>query len=86
MPHLVPCPAPRTALADVEITADGRRIRRNKAVKNGLERGAAADNDTSMTPTEQAMLKAMGDGKARECPVPKPKGVLGRVLGFDDKK
>ena len=85
MPHLIPCPAPRTALADVEITADGRRIRRNKAVKNGRA-AADDDDDASMTPSEQAMIKAMGDGKGRECPVPKPTGVLGRVLGFEDKK
>lgn len=84
MPHLLPCPAPRTTLADIEITPDGKRIRRAKAQKSQTKQ--IETTETRLTPNEEAMLDSIGDKTGRECPVPKPSGTFGRLLGFEDKK
>lgn len=94
LPHLFPCPAPRRTLADSEIliTADGQqipRIRRKKrkdAEMLGSEGNALAQ--TQQTPDEVSTFLQLEEeaerlAKAgRECPVPKPGGVLGELLGF----
>ncbi|QRD84733.1 putative alpha-1,3-mannosyltransferase [Aspergillus flavus] len=88
LPHLFPCPAPRRTLADSEmlITADGQqipRIRRKKrkdAEMLGSEGNALAQ--TQQTPDEVSTFLQLEEeaerlAKAgRECPVPKPGGVL----------
>ncbi|TQN68470.1 hypothetical protein CSHISOI_06969 [Colletotrichum shisoi] len=81
MPHLLPCPAPRVTYADGEIVVgeDGRRRRRKRRetapeIENGIVNfSQASDEDTIRTREER--LK-------RECPVPRPGGILGEWLGF----
>lgn len=81
MPHLLPCPAPRVTYADGEIVVgeDGRRRRRKRRetapeIENGIVNfSQAGDEDTIRTREER--LK-------RECPVPRPGGILGEWLGF----
>ncbi|KNG80200.1 dolichyl-P-Man:Man(5)GlcNAc(2)-PP-dolichyl mannosyltransferase [Aspergillus nomiae NRRL 13137] len=94
LPHLFPCPAPRRTLADSEmiVTADGQqipRIRRRKrkdAEMLGPEGNALAQ--THQPPDEVSTFLQLEEeaerlAKAgRECPVPKPGGVLGELLGF----
>ncbi|KAI9813694.1 MAG: hypothetical protein M1832_006122 [Thelocarpon impressellum] len=76
MPHLLPCPAARRDYADV---AEGRRQRRR------MPRPAAGAPDGDALGEE-----GYGEGDdavelgRRECPVPKPRGLLGEVLGFRD--
>ncbi|KAL4890216.1 putative alpha-1,3-mannosyltransferase [Aspergillus ambiguus] len=89
IPHLFPCPAPRRTLADSEmiITADGqqiqrvRRRRRKEADMPNLQGNAlprtpeASDEEVStFLQLEEEAEKFAQTG--RECPVPKPKGVL----------
>ncbi|KAJ5677988.1 uncharacterized protein N7477_003621 [Penicillium maclennaniae] len=98
IPHVFPCPSPRRTFADSEmiITADGQqvpRIRRRR--RKDVEMGADAPPPDQPTPSgstdeevstffqmeeEAEKLAQVG----HECPVPKPKGVLGQLLGFRD--
>ena len=73
MPHILPCPAPRTDFADSDPAKSGRRRR--------VRRRVEAPNSTEEESSESEMMVK----KAHECPVPKPKGIIGRVLGFQDK-
>ncbi|KAK1988984.1 hypothetical protein LZ30DRAFT_776490 [Colletotrichum cereale] len=81
MPHLLPCPAPRVTYADGEIVVgeDGRRRRRKRReadpeIKDGIiSFNQVSDEDT---------IRAHKERLKRECPVPKPGGILGEWLGF----
>jgi cytochrome c oxidase assembly factor 2 len=76
LPHILPCPAPRVAFLDGEmIDEDGRRRRRQQRVAaeppDGIVRFANLEGDTTSRPSAK-----------RECPVPKPGGIVGELLGF----
>lgn len=122
LPHVLPCPAPRVALADgqmVEVAADGtilpqqqqqqqRRRRRRRLQDEVMESSAnapvapvgatqverdadgmarfametgkrAADSDSD---TSTSKLASSPRRTTRECPVPKPGGIVGELLGF----
>lgn len=76
LPHLLPCPVPATKFADGDVVVDenGRRRRFRKRetpeVKDGL---VQFNDDTNCEGTQRTR---------RECPVPKPGGMLGEWLGF----
>lgn len=76
MPHLLPCPVPRTKYADGEVVIDEngrrRRWRRREAVET--QNGIVQFNQTSDD--------ASPESTSRVCPVPKPGGMLGEWLGF----
>lgn len=78
LPHMLPCPAPRVKFADSETTADGTRRRRRRKpepteVKDGIAQFESSNSD----------FDRLSNGEAkRECPVPKPGGVLGQLMGF----
>lgn len=82
LPHLLPCPAPRVAYADGEIIEDekGRRRRRRRSQTRDAE---VEDGIIEFKNTAQHDL-ADHDGRRgkRECPVPKPGGIVGELLGF----
>ncbi|KAJ5636173.1 uncharacterized protein N7484_009486 [Penicillium longicatenatum] len=96
MPHVFPCPAPRRTFADSEmtITADGQQVprmrrRRRKDMELDSEvprpghptpSNAADEEVTTFFQMEEEAEKLAHIG--HECPVPKPKGVLGELLGF----
>ncbi|KAJ5152350.1 hypothetical protein N7492_010645 [Penicillium capsulatum] len=99
LPHLFPCPAPRRTYADsseMTITADGQQVprlrrRRRKDVDTSsdavrpdhpMPSGPVDEEVTTFFQTEEEAVKMAHNG--RECPVPKPKGVLGELLGFRD--
>lgn len=85
MPHIVPCPAPRVKYAesDIEVMEDGRRRRRRRTIDDPIDEssGAAREAQTSLYISEEG--KDRMRKKAHECPVPKPPGVIGRILGFN---
>lgn len=129
IPHVFPCPRPRTGYADTEMQFDddGRPIRRRqmrpKAGNDSTEHEgnyphqlrphqSGADHlqqqqqhllQARSTPAHRtkglSQLKDISEEaalfqelqreaealekEARECPVPKPRGVLGRLLGFE---
>lgn len=73
LPHLVPCPVQPQAYAD-DGTPLPRRRRRRK-----LEEGV--DDKANESDTVNA-LRREDMGRARECPVPKPGGLVGQILGI----
>ncbi|KAJ5629637.1 hypothetical protein N7528_003294 [Penicillium herquei] len=97
MPHVFPCPSPRRTFADSEmtITADGqqvprirRRRRRDMELDSEIPRpghpvsSGSEDEEVSTFFHMEEEAKRMAQ-VGHECPVPKPKGVLGELLGFN---
>ena len=72
-PHLLPCPVDPRTLADSPnpdaLSGEPRRRRRARIPREGDETPKATDADEWATPK-------------RECPVPKPGGLIGQVLGL----
>lgn len=80
LPHLLPCPVPRTKYADGEVVVDenGRRRRwRRRDVTPESRDGIVQFNQS----TDES-VELMPRQSKRECPVPKPGGILGEWLGF----
>ncbi|KIX08576.1 uncharacterized protein Z518_03232 [Rhinocladiella mackenziei CBS 650.93] len=118
IPHLFPCPRPRTGYADTEIQFDdeGRPVRRRTGKRNTPEDSSISSGGQEQvyhgTEWLQARSGRIGrnlvesknledeaelfrelqreaealEKNARECPVPKPKGMVGRLLGFEEKR
>ncbi|KAJ4398975.1 hypothetical protein N0V91_009753 [Didymella pomorum] len=73
-PHLIPCPVdPRTLNDSADPT---RRRRRRKPIET--QEGESQDGDAL---EKQKMLEERMNPK-RECPIPKPGGLVGQVLGM----
>ncbi|CCU74688.1 Hypothetical protein BGHDH14_bgh04885 [Blumeria hordei DH14] len=69
IPHILPCPAPRIAYAD-----DGTRpCKQEWKNVNGKNNERAIDIGS-------AALKSQSE--KRPCPIPKPGGIIGEMLGF----
>lgn len=90
LPHILPCPAPRVAYAD-----DGTMKRRRRRKTN--ENDVGAPTDTAVEESGDVLGEERGgdggDVLGRECPIPKPSGLVAQVseiLGFkgtgDDKR
>ncbi|KAL8652117.1 MAG: hypothetical protein Q9226_004401 [Calogaya cf. arnoldii] len=89
MPHIFPCPAPRTQFADYEITEDGKQRRRRRPSSKVSETENGAVHQTNVVTQEQVMAEKEQEAlrkKAHECPVPKPGGRIGEMLGFPKKE
>jgi cytochrome c oxidase assembly factor 2 len=74
-PHLIPCPVdPRTLADSADPTREGRRRRRRPI----------ADDAPDALAEERARRQHLEDRLAprRECPIPKPGGLVGTVLGL----
>lgn len=82
LPHVLPCPAPRVTYADGEIIEDenGRRRRRRRpqVQQSEVKSGIVHFNHI----TQEDLGDHEGRGAKRECPVPKPGGKVGELLGF----
>lgn len=82
LPHVLPCPAPRVAYADGEIIEDqnGRRRRRRRpqVQEPEVKDGIVQFNNL----TQEDSVESEGRRTRRECPVPKPGGKVGELLGF----
>ncbi|MCJ1399891.1 hypothetical protein MMC11_003094, partial [Xylographa trunciseda] len=85
MPHILPCPAPRTEFADVEVGEDGRRRRRRRKPLSDSDRAVDVSEDKGES-VDAVSEKEMMARRAHQCPVPKPGGRIGQVLGFTDGK
>jgi len=86
LPHILPCPAPRVvyADADVEIDGNGRRRRRRKP-REQVEASDGTAGAESRT-DEETLQDRTRMKTGRECPVPKPGGMIGELLGFHTTK
>lgn len=89
----MPCPAPRIAYADGEMPGDGtqkRRRRRRKCINtDGSPQEECKDlsqlEGVSMDEGESMADQLREARSTRECPVPKPGGIVGEILGFRSK-
>lgn len=76
-PHVLPCPVdPRTLADAADPTGENRRRRRRRL---------AEDETCNDVMSEERMRRKQLEEKLspkRECPVPKPGGLIGQVLGL----
>jgi cytochrome c oxidase assembly factor 2 len=80
LPHILPCPAPRVKYADGEMPPEGKqRRRRRKPEITETAEGNIVDFGSSSSSEEDGLKTAR---TKRECPVPKPGGAVGELLGF----
>ncbi|KAH8678706.1 hypothetical protein BGZ60DRAFT_249137 [Tricladium varicosporioides] len=86
LPHALPCPAPRIAYADGEMPdgATPRRRRRRRCEGNKTEplKDIAATEEGGDDCEGSVETLGMLRKPKRECPVPKPRGLVGEILGF----
>src|SRR4051794_8623510 len=85
LPHALPCPAPHIAYADtVSVDASGRpRRRRRKCPVNEEEKEEGSIPKLHSFNNEKVDIESEGTRlQKRECPVPKPGGIVGEILGF----
>lgn len=80
LPHIMPCPVDRQQYAQGHmdgLDADGRQRRRRRVRVEETEGTAVGKQDDEETVEQR---------KGRECPVPKPAGLMGQVLGFKQEQ
>ncbi|KAF1841268.1 uncharacterized protein K460DRAFT_371271 [Cucurbitaria berberidis CBS 394.84] len=76
-PHLMPCPVDPRMLADsADPTGENRRRRRRRV------REEETSNDFMSEETRRRQRIEERLAPRRECPVPKPGGLIGQVLGM----
>ncbi|KAL2754469.1 hypothetical protein ACRALDRAFT_1081491 [Sodiomyces alcalophilus JCM 7366] len=86
LPHILPCPAPRVTYADGDVVVgeDGRRRRRRRRDNPEIKDGMVQFNQMG---DDEGEAQHITEGSSqRECPVPKPGGILGEWLGFHADK
>lgn len=77
LPHVLPCPAPRVVYADDGSPINGKRRRRKCSdAEKGMGESAVVEVESG-----DRVEAGVRSGK-RECPVPKPGGIVGEMLGF----
>lgn len=83
LPHVLPCPAPRVAYADGELP-DGtrRRRRRPKVLEKEGDPEISKDEPLVEESSADTRLDQISKSKRGECPIPKPGGIVGEILGF----
>jgi cytochrome c oxidase assembly factor 2 len=75
-PHLIPCPVdPRTLTDSADPTGQNRRRRRRRLPEE------ETCNDVMSEERRRRQLIEERLAAKRECPVPKPGGLIGQVLG-----
>lgn len=80
LPHILPCPVPAAKYADGEVVVDENGRRKVWRCKEGPE-----VKDGIVQFNNSADAEYMTKRTNRECPVPKPGGLLGEWLGFHTK-
>ncbi|PQE13685.1 alpha-13-mannosyltransferase (Alg3) protein [Rutstroemia sp. NJR-2017a BVV2] len=85
LPHALPCPAPHIAYADtISVDASGRpRRRRRKCPVDEEEKEEESNSKLHSFDNQKVDIESEGTRlQKRECPVPKPGGIVGEILGF----
>jgi cytochrome c oxidase assembly factor 2 len=83
MPHLLPCPVQPRAFADGPSLGDNQQKRRRRRRRTPEEMEPSGSGEEQLDPLAQMHLEV---GRKRECPVPKPGGLVGQILGFPVRK
>lgn len=79
-PHLIPCPVDPRTLND---SADPTKRRRRRRPVESEEEGEG--NDVLSEEARRKMVEERMNPK-RECPIPKPGGLVGQVLGMTGRQ
>ncbi|KAK0718323.1 hypothetical protein B0T26DRAFT_752258 [Lasiosphaeria miniovina] len=79
LPHILPCPAPRIIYADGEMSDGTVKRRRRRRPDCADTKEGLVQFQTSIEDHDEA---TKSKASKRECPVPKPGGMLGELLGF----
>ncbi|KAF1944378.1 hypothetical protein EJ02DRAFT_341008 [Clathrospora elynae] len=80
-PHLMPCPVdPRTLADSADPTGENRRRRRRKVPEDETCNHVMSEERMRRQQMEENMASK------RECPVPKPGGLIGQVLGVKNEE
>lgn len=74
IPHLLPCPVDRRQFADSN----------EETPKNGRRRRRVLDTQKSEAESQNSIDKEAQPHR-NQCPFPKPKGILGQLMGFKDE-
>ena len=82
MPHVFPCPAPRVRFSDAPSEVDGSEDK--LAQSTDESKGDAEKQRKALSKPISEKEMAEMRRKAHECPVPKPPGIVGRILGFKE--
>lgn len=79
MPHILPCPAEHRVYADGEMP-----VKRKRKGRTHPKSDTDGSNPSAMSiRNEEAVWdSSMAERRRRECPVPKPGGLIGEILGF----
>ena len=72
LPHILPCPVDKRQFADSTENSDAKQRGRRKPREDG-----AGVQDRQTVELEES------ERKKRECPVPKPGGLVGQMMGFE---
>ena len=100
IPHIFPCPVPRRNYADTDrqlVDKDGKpianeKLNQKKVTTKSAPASQMSDKEASNLHDEAELFRrlqqeaAMLEKEARECPVPKPKGFIGQILGFNKRQ
>lgn len=78
-PHLLPCPADRRQFADSFETSDGKRYRRKRK-----DVGTVNEETQEIEQSEEESI--ITSKPKRECPVPRPGGIVGQIMGFKNEE
>ncbi|TKA28619.1 hypothetical protein B0A50_02946 [Salinomyces thailandicus] len=78
LPHLLPCPVDRRGYADTIEMPDGT-IKRRRRKQKPAEAEQDGGSDEVVMPLNPARPQ-------RECPVPKPGGLVGQFMGFPKRE
>ncbi|EMD70062.1 hypothetical protein COCSADRAFT_32699 [Bipolaris sorokiniana ND90Pr] len=79
-PHILPCPVdPRTLADSADPTGENRRRRRRR-----ISDGEINEDNLSEERRRRQLVEEKLAAK-RECPVPKPGGLIGQVLGVHEE-
>jgi cytochrome c oxidase assembly factor 2 len=76
LPHLFPCPVDKTQFNDSPSASEEEPTRRRRRRKQ-LPQQAASEAETEVEDTMMGLQRPK-----RECPVPKPSGLIAQVMGF----
>jgi cytochrome c oxidase assembly factor 2 len=87
LPHVLPCPAPRVLYADDGTPMPRKQRRRPAVCLNENNENENGEKDVLGSRAEEVEVEGEDMGgreklAKRECPVPKPPGILGEILGF----
>lgn len=79
IPHLLPCPVNPRQFADSMEDPERQQRRRRKRKQKVEDAASSFDEDEGVTGINE-------EGRRRECPVPKPGGLVGQIMGFKEKE